>query len=262
MKSQPTTVRRHRFAPVLIVLLGLTVTGVAYAVAAPTPADSTPSVTADDVEQGSKLFAANCATCHGMTAEGTTMAPSLVGVGAAAVDFQVSTGRMPMTMNGPQAEAKDPVFTREQILQMAAFVATLGAGPAIPTDEQIDTSRGNAANGMSLFRTNCAMCHAASADGGALSAGKYAPSLLNTEPRQIFEAMQTGPQSMPVFNSANLSDQDKLDVITYIRGLSEQGSPGGADLGGSGPVSEGLVAWVLGLGLLVGCAVWLGAKAS
>ena len=39
---------------------------------------------------------------------------SLVGVGAASVDFQVSTGRMPMVLNGPQAPATDPVFDAEQ----------------------------------------------------------------------------------------------------------------------------------------------------
>ena len=34
--------------------------------------------------------------------------------------------------------------------------------------------------------------------GGALTRGKYAPSLQNTTPKHIYEAMVSGPQSMPV----------------------------------------------------------------
>src|SRR5690606_33732629 len=100
---------------------------------------------------GKKLFQANCATCHGPNAEGTTEAPSLVGVGAAAVDFQVSTGRMPMQMSGPQAAAKPPQMDEEQTAALAAYVASLGPGPAIPTDEQVDAAEGDAAEGMALF---------------------------------------------------------------------------------------------------------------
>src|SRR5690606_42150640 len=69
--------------------------------------------------------------------------PFFVGVGAAAVDFQVSTGRMPMQMSGPQAAAKPPQMNPEQTAQRAAYVASLGAGPAIPTEEQVDASLGD-----------------------------------------------------------------------------------------------------------------------
>jgi ubiquinol-cytochrome c reductase cytochrome c subunit len=244
----------------VLLLLALLVTGGVYAALAPSPAQAETASTAD-IETGKQLFQANCATCHGPGAEGTTVAPSLVGVGAAAVDFQVSTGRMPMQMDGPQAEAKPRQMDEEQTAALAAFVASLGDGPAIPTDEQVDPSLGDAAHGMALFRTNCAMCHNAVGAGGALSQGKFAPSLLDTSDRNIYQAMLTGPQSMPVFNDANITPEGKRDIIAFLNEQG-QGSAGGLDLGGLGPVSEGLWAWVVGLGVLIAGAVWIGAKSS
>jgi ubiquinol-cytochrome c reductase cytochrome c subunit len=114
---------------------------------------------------------------------------------------------------------------------------------------------------MELFRTNCGMCHNAIGAGGALSEGKYAPSLLETDPVHIYEAMLTGPQSMPVFNDANITPEEKRDIIAYIVAQREPGA-GGLDLGGLGPVSEGLWVWVVGIGLLIGATVWFGAKSS
>ena len=254
--------RQDRRAPIVLLLLALLLTGGLYAVLAPTSADATPvKASTNDIATGEKLFQANCATCHGPDASGTESGPSLIGVGAAAVDFQVGTGRMPMQMNGPQAMAKPVQFDQPQINQLAAFVASLGAGPAIPTAEQVDPALGDVANGMLIFRTNCAMCHNAVGAGGALSEGKFAPSLWDTTPTHLYEAMQTGPQSMPVFNDANITPEEKRDVIAYI---AEQGgtSPGGLNLGALGPVSEGLWAWVVGMGLLIGAAVWIGAKSS
>ncbi|GAA2722756.1 cytochrome bc1 complex diheme cytochrome c subunit [Cellulomonas aerilata] len=252
--------RHHRSAPVVLLLLALLVTGGLYAALAPTPAGAA-EASESDIQTGSDLFKANCATCHGMSAEGTQDAPSLIGVGAASVDFQVGTGRMPMENNGPQALAKPPQFTDEQVAQLAAYVASLGPGPAIPTAEQIDPEQGDEANGMQIFRTNCAMCHNAVGAGGALSEGKFAPSLWDSSPKVIYEAMVTGPQAMPVFNDANLTPDEKRDVISYIV-AQRVGSPGGAELGALGPVTEGLWAWVIGIGLLIACSVWIGAKSS
>jgi ubiquinol-cytochrome c reductase cytochrome c subunit len=254
--------RQDRRAPIVLLLLALLLTGGLYAVLAPTSADATPvKASTNDIAAGEKLFQANCASCHGPSASGTESAPSLIGVGAAAVDFQVGTGRMPAQMSGPQVQVKPVQFDQDQINQLAAFVASLGAGPAIPTAEQVDPSLGDPATGMSIFRTNCAMCHNAVGAGGALSQGKFAPNLWATSPTHLYEAMLTGPQSMPVFNDANITPEEKRDIIAFI---DQQGgaSPGGLDLGALGPVSEGLWAWVVGMGLLIGAAVWIGAKSS
>ncbi|QGQ19121.1 c-type cytochrome [Cellulomonas sp. JZ18] len=255
--------RRHdRRAPAVLLLLALLLTGALYAVLAPTSADAAaPAATADQVELGEKLFQANCATCHGPDATGTDEYPSLVGVGAAAVDFQVGTGRMPAQMNGPQVQAKPVQFDEEQIAALAAYVASLGPGPSVPTADQVDPAQGDPASGQSLFRTNCAMCHNAVGAGGALTQGKYAPNLWATSPTHVYEAMVTGPQSMPVFNDATLTPDQKRDIIAFLE-LQGDGSPGGIDLGSLGPVSEGLWAWVVGMGLLIGAAVWIGARSS
>lgn len=254
--------RHHRYAPAALLLLALLVTGGLYAVLSPSTADASPTAAgADDVEAGQKLFQANCATCHGPSAEGTASGPSLVGVGAASVNFQVGTGRMPAQMSGPQVIPKDVQFDDEQIAQLAAYVASLGAGPSVPSAEQVDPALGDAASGMALFRTNCAMCHNAVGAGGALSEGKFAPALDGTTPTHLYEAMLTGPQSMPVFNDANLTSEEKRDVIAYLVAQREP-APGGLSLGAIGPVSEGLWIWVVGMGLLIGASVWIGAKSS
>ena len=253
--------RRHPLASAVLVLLGLVVTGCVYAAVMPGQARAE-EVSQQDVAAGRSLFLANCSSCHGLNAQGRENAPSLVGVGSAAVDFQVGTGRMPLQASGPQAPKQNAVrFTAEQIRQLAAYVASLGPGPAIPTAEQVDPSKGDASRGAMIFRTNCAMCHNFAGKGGALTRGKYAPNI-EVGPEHIYEAMQTGPQSMPVFNDQTIDPQGKRDIIAYLKTIKEAPSPGGFNLGYIGPVSEGLVAWVVGLAALVGCAVWLGAKAS
>ena len=254
--------RYSKSAPVILVLILLAaLTALGFA-ASGSPAQAT-TANANDVAEGQKLFAANCASCHGMSAQGTPgVAPSLVGVGAAAVDFQVGTGRMPAQQAGPQIEAKRPQFNDAQIGQLAAYVASLGEGPAIPTAEMVDPKLGDPAKGMQLFRTNCAMCHSFAGKGGALTKGKYAPDLSNTTPQHIYEALETGPQSMPVFSDTSLSPKDKQDIITWLRTINTAPAPGGISLGSLGPVNEGLVGWIVGLVALIGCAVWLGAKSS
>lgn len=254
--------RYHKAAPLMLVLLLLVgITGVA-AFTTSAPATAATQVSEDDIVEGEKLFAANCATCHGMDAQGQDeVAPSLVGVGAAAVDFQVGTGRMPMQMSGPQARAKPVQFTQEEINLLAAYVASLGDGPSIPTAEQVDGSLGDAAVGMELFRTNCAMCHGSVGGGGALTNGKYAPSLWATTPTHIYEAMLTGPQSMPVFNDANISTEGKRDIIAFLE-EQRNPSPGGLRLGAIGPVAEGFWAWLIGIGLIIASTVWVGARSS
>ena len=254
--------RRHRLAPVLLLLLALGTTGGAYAAFAPTgDAAAAAGVSTQTLEEGRALFLKNCATCHGLNAEGSTDGPSLIGVGAAAVDFQVGTGRMPAKELGAQIQAKPQFFNDEQIAAMAAYVASLGPGPAIPSDKDVDYSDANIAEGGEIYRTNCAMCHNFAGSGGALTRGKSAPSLRNTTPTHMYEAMLTGPQSMPVFGDGTMTPEEKRAVIGFLKTTSAEPSPGGLALGKIGPVSEGAVGWLVGLGALIGCAVWLGAKA-
>ncbi len=255
------TLRRSRYAPAVLVLLALIFTGALYALFSPGAATAQ-RAGEDTVEEGKAIFEANCTTCHGPGAAGTDIGPSLVGTGAASVHFQMITGRMPMANNSPQAEVKPAQFSEEEIEAVSAYVATLGPGPAIPSADMVDPEQGNIANGMNLFRTNCAMCHNAVGAGGALSEGKVAPTLMDSTPTEIYEAMLTGPQSMPVFNEANITPEGKRDIIAYIDSKQTETSVGGLNLGSIGPVVEGLWVWVVGIGGLIGIAVWIGAKKS
>lgn len=241
-------------------MMTLVLTAVIYSATIPI-ADAQMGSSSADITAGQKLYGANCSYCHGTQGQGTDLAPALIGVGAAAVDFQVGTGRMPMVANAPQAPVKPVQFNEEQIAQLAAYVATMGPGPAIPSAEMVDPTLGDPAKGMSLFRTNCAMCHNAVGAGGALSSGKVAPPLFDTTPSHIYTAMLTGPQAMPVFNDASITPEGKRDIIAYIQAQDEV-SPGGITLGSLGPVSEGFWVWLVGLGSLIGIAVWVGAKSS
>ncbi len=253
--------RRHPMATALVVLLGLVIAGAAYALFLPGSAQADTAST-ENVAAGHALFLANCSTCHGIHAEGRNNAPSLIGVGAAAVDFQVGTGRMPLANSGVQAPQAPVRLKPSEISDLAAYIASLAPGPSIPDSTATNPDLGSASRGALIFRTNCAMCHGAAGKGGALTRGKYAPNLTGVSPQHIYEAMQTGPQSMPVFNDQTILPTDKRDVIAYLTTVNETPNPGGLSLGRIGPVSEGLVAWVVGLTMLIGFAAWLGTKSS
>ncbi|MDQ0580522.1 cytochrome bc1 complex diheme cytochrome c subunit [Streptomyces rishiriensis] len=258
--------RRHPLAALVVLLLALAATGGLYAAFAPASkaqADDTAQSLA--IDEGKKLYAVGCASCHGTGGQGTSDGPSLVGVGAAAVDFQVGTGRMPAaTSQGPQVPEKKVIYSQAEIDQLAAFISSLGAGPSVPTDAEYGPEGADIAKGGELFRTNCAQCHNFTGKGGALTKGKYAPTLEGVDPKHIYEAMQTGPQNMPSFPDTTLSEQNKKDIIAYLHAVNsdETNNPGGLELGGLGPVSEGLFAWIFGLGALIAVAVWVAARTA
>ncbi|MCU1509793.1 MAG: c-type cytochrome [Glaciihabitans sp.] len=253
--------RRSPLASVALIVIGLMSTGGAYALFTSSATADSSVVKTQVVEEGAKLYAANCATCHGLNLEGSGTGPSLLGVGAAATQFQVGTGRMPLAASGPQAPQKPAQFTDAQVNALAAFVASKAPGPAAPTAAQL-TASNDPAKGAELFRINCAMCHNVAGAGGALTEGKYAPSLSGVSAKYVWDAMVSGPQNMPVFNDNNISPEDKANIITYLKYLDKTPSVGGYDLGNLGPVSEGLFIWIFGLGTVVGITIWLTAKSN
>ena len=255
--------RRHKAAGPLLLIFALLAIGTTFSVASAT-VEQTESVfdRSASIEEGKQIFLKGCSSCHGLNAEGASIAPSLIGVGAASVDFQVGTGRMPMADMSTQAMRKPRVYNEEETAALAAYVASLAPGPAIPDESELNYERdGNSAEGGELFRNNCAMCHNFAGQGGALSQGKYAPTLMGVEPKHIYEAMVTGPQSMPVFSDKTITAEEKLSIIKWIKSAEAEPNLGGATMGRIGPVTEGLLAWVLGLGLLIGIAVWLTTRA-
>jgi len=262
--------RRSRFAAPLVLVLGLLVTGAMYSALSPASAQSK----ADDattVAKGRALFLVGCASCHGKNAEGVVTArgnqfgPSLIGVGAASVDFQVGTGRMPLAKPGNQAQRKPAVYDQAETEALAAYVASLGPGPSVPAKSSYDSSKATneeVVRGGEFFRTNCTACHNFAGAGGALPRGRYAPKLSGVSEKHIYEALLTGPQQMPVFSDGVLTPQDKRDIIAYLKKTESTPSYGGFSLGSLGPVSEGLFAWLAGIGSLIGAAVWIAASTA
>ncbi|MDO3704542.1 cytochrome c [Micromonospora sp. C28SCA-DRY-2] len=252
---------RRRLGAAVRLLAALMLAGGAYTVFAPgVQAQDNPPLTGAAAE-GKALFDVSCVTCHGRNAQGVEgRGPSLIGVGAASVEFQVGTGRMPMARQEAQAQRKPELFTDEQTRQLAQYIQELGGGPVVPEGANLHED-GNIAAGGELFRINCSQCHAFGGGGGALSSGKYAPSLRPATDRQIYAAMLSGPQNMPVFGDNQITPEQKADIIAYIQQtLKHDQDPGGFNLGRYGPSTEGLAIFLVGIVALVFTSLWIAGK--
>jgi ubiquinol-cytochrome c reductase cytochrome c subunit len=262
---------RRRLSAAVRLVAALTLAGGLYTAYAPGVGRAEETVKLSDAAaNGKAIYEVSCITCHGRNAQGVeNRGPSLIGVGSAAVEFQVNTGRMPLARQEAQAERKTPQFNQDQAAELGAYIQELGGGPQLPDsqslDEQVKQARGSdkiLAHGGELYRVNCSSCHAFSTGGGALSSGKFAPSLQHSTNRDIYAAMLTGPQNMPVFGNNQLSPDDKAAIIAYIQDLNKNqaSDPGGWNLGRYGPVPEGLVIFLVGIAALVFATLWIAGK--
>ncbi|MCW2599771.1 MAG: qcrC [Frankiales bacterium] len=254
------TSTRSRISGYAVVVLALALVGGLYtAFAAPKPKADTGTNQSIAVKEGRQLYLQGCSTCHGLSNQGGAGGPSLIGVGASAVVFQVESGRMPLASAAAQAPRKAVKYDRTQIDQLAAYVQSLGGGPTLPSGPLDD---GNLALGGDLFRTNCSSCHNFAGAGGALTRAKYAPALKPADARVIWAAMQSGPENMPRFSDNQLTPDEKKAITTYVRFITNQNKdPGGAALGHYGPIPEGLVVFLVGIGVLIIVTLWIGARA-
>ena len=243
---------------VLAVVVLWAATGGLRAAAAPSPqAPPVPPPAANEVRDGKELFQVACSSCHGLEGAGTEQGPTLIGVGAASADFYLTTGRMPLDRSGVQAQRKAPAYSPRQIRQLVAYVASLGPGPEIP---KVDLKKGELSEGTELYANNCASCHSSAGAGGALGHAVYAPRLDEATPTQVVEAMRIGPGAMPVFGPDLLDDHQVDSIVRYVQYLKSPEDPGGLGLGHLGPLTEGFVAWVVGLGLIVLGIRWIGTR--
>jgi len=237
---------------------GTTVVAIAWA-ATPAPGN-TRAVRGGDppVSAARAVFLRDCATCHGADALGTDLAPSLHGAGAALVDYYVSTGRMPLANSDATVERHEPRYPPAMIRALVAYVSALtgGGGPPIP---RVDPGRGDLPQGGEIYRLNCAACHSWSGDGGALLE-REAPPLHAATPTQIGEAVRAGPGNMPAFGTSAITRRQLDGVIAYVGELDHPHDRGGAPLGHLGPMAEGAIAIVLGLGALVIAVRWIGTR--
>ena len=250
---------RRRWTNVAGLLVALVLTGAGYSMFSPAQAAGSGSTQSSAEAAGQALYEKTCITCHGANLDGVQRrGPSLIGVGEASVYFQVHTGRMPLARQEAEAHEKAPQFTDTQIDQLMAYVQAHGGGPTLPSGDLRD---GDLAQGGELFRLNCASCHNFVGEGGALSSGKFAPSLQGADDMTIYTAMLSGPENMPVFGDNQLTPAQKRAVINYVQTMHTQADPGGAGIGRIGPVSEGLVIWVVGIGVMLFGIFWMGSKA-
>jgi ubiquinol-cytochrome c reductase cytochrome c subunit len=244
----------------LALLLALTALGFAYSAVAPRGEVAT-AANADEAQiaAGAEIYSTSCVTCHGANLQGVLdRGPSLVGVGEAAVYFQVSTGRMPAAENAAQMPRKEPFFDEEQIAALGEFIQANGGGPVIP--ESGLRNEADIARGGELYRLNCASCHNFTGQGGALSQGKYAPNLDEATDRQIWGAMLSGPENMPKFGNGQLTPNEKAAIVAFIQDNKATIDPGGYAAGGFGPAPEGLIAFLVGMGAIVAAVLWMGSR--
>ncbi len=270
--GQPATNKRRRLrrrlSAAVLLLTGLTVAGGLAATLTPSPQVAVADESASAMLRlGEQLYETSCISCHGVNLQGVAdRGPSLIGVGEAAVYFQVSTGRMPAMRGEAQAPQKPAQFDEAQTDALGAYVQANGGGPVVPRDGDGSVASqsligDNVARGGDLFRLNCASCHNFTGKGGALSSGKYAPDLGTATESEIYTAMLTGPQNMPKFSDRQLTPEEKRDIVAYVREASATPTPGGLGLGGFGPTSEGMVAWIVGMVAVIAAALWIGARA-
>lgn len=210
-----------------------------------------------DAAAGRALYETGCASCHGLEGEGTSRGPALEEVGEAGAHFVLSTGRMPLDQASAQAVRKPPAYSPEQIADLVAYLGVLSPGPAIP---QVDPDDGDLPEGQQLYAANCAGCHNSAGSGGALGQAIYAPRLTEATPTQVAEAVRIGPGAMPVFGPGVLDDAELASVVRYVEYLKDPHDRGGASLGRLGPVPEGMVAWFVGLGAVLGAVWWIGTR--
>ncbi|GAB2590955.1 putative ubiquinol-cytochrome c reductase cytochrome c subunit [Paractinoplanes abujensis] len=264
-RGAPSKARRRLGAAVRMVA-ALALAGGVYTAFAPGAFADEPRQLSATAQEGKQLYDNSCISCHGRDGQGVEdRGPSLIGVGSASVEFQVGTGRMPMTRQEAQAEEKKPQFDKNQTKQIGQYVQELGGGPQLPAGDLTEDLKENPeaiARGGELFRVNCTSCHSFTGAGGALSSGKFAPALHDATPETIYAAMLSGPQNMPVFGDNQLTPEEKREIITYIKvQLQDERDPGGIfNLGGYGPSTEGVAIFLVGITILVFTSLWIAGK--
>lgn len=261
MRTPPSARRTpRRLAPAggVLLLLAL-VLPVLLLIGAPARAGAggpRPQTATELLDQGERLYQVGCISCHGADGRGVeNRGPTLAEAGPAATDFYLSTGRMPAASGAGQPRRKEPVYDEAERAALVAYVSTLGEGPPIP---DVDPAQGDLSLGQQLYTANCAACHNSAGSGGALGQAIYAPALQPATALQVAEAIRVGPGAMPGFSPQQL-DQHELDsVVRYVTQLQDPVDRGGLPLGRVGPVPEGMVAWIVGLGVLVVALRWIG----
>lgn len=248
----------------VILLIGATVTAAGWpalhhsttAVPAVGAAAGAPSAAQVDTEKGKRVYLKDCAYCHADDATGTALGPDLSTVGTAAVDFYLSTGRMPLSSPDAPVTSGPPAYSAETIRDIVGYLETLITGPSVPT-----VGTGDLKKGRPIFLANCAPCHSSSGTGMVLPNGVFAPELFGKHPKTIEEAVRIGPGSMPAFPPTALTKDDVNNLAAYVQHLGHDQDRVGHPLDYLGPIAEGMVLWLVPLPILILLLLWLGKRA-
>ncbi len=221
------------------------------------PIDTHPS--SAQLSEGRTLFEENCSSCHGAEAKGSNLAPNLQGLGPGVPYLWMSNGWMPLAVPTSQPINKPPLFTKQQMVDIAEWVGT--RKPGGQPIWSVDLSHASLSSGLDLFALNCAPCHTITGAGDALSDGNFAPSLHGVSATQVAEAVRQGPGEMPPFGQFQISNKQLADIAAYVtQEIQHPESPGGASLGGVGPVAEGFIGLFIGVGACILAAMWIGER--
>jgi ubiquinol-cytochrome c reductase cytochrome c subunit len=216
---------------------------------------------------GAELYAGNCASCHGIAGSGITSprpgagdihgaGPPLRGVGAMAPDFYLRTGYMPLSSIHDQPGPDRVLLSDTEIRSLVAYVASLGAGPAIPHP---DPAAGSMSEGLQQFTAHCAGCHQELARGGYVT-GAMVPPLQSASATEIAEAVRIGPYLMPRFSRTQITDAQLNSIVRYVLSTRRPDNRGGWGIGNLGPIPEGLVTWWIAAPLLLLACMMVGRR--
>lgn len=223
---------------------------------------------ADLVARGAEVFGARCATCHGQEGRGipretnpSNYGPPIYDLGPAAFDFVIRTGRMPLQNPEEPVRHREQRLTDEERVAVVAWSRTLpGGGPEVPDIDGWEDA--DLARGLEQFTTNCAACHGPTGEGIAVGSADFSSPLDEAAPIEIAEAIRVGPGVMPVFSEEVMPEEELLATVHWVMDLRERAAPGGISVGRTGPVAEGMLAWIVGFGALTIIMYLLGEKST
>ena len=190
-----------------------------------------------DVELGARLFAENCAVCHGAKGEGRVGATLSKDWPSIRPDLEIKNTISNGIQGSPMpawSQANGGPLSETEIDALVAYILTWQTGgpqvivtaPVItrPAISPVPNVQGDPNHGAALYDQNCAVCHGANLEGrvGATLAKSW-PSI--RPDLQVKNTISNGIQGspMPAWSQANggpLSEAEINDLTAFV--LSNQ----------------------------------------
>lgn len=168
------------------------------------------SAGAGDAAHGEKLFAEQCASCHGAKAEGG-FGPALAG--SALLDNPEQFDKITLEGRGNMPPFGN--LSAQDLADIRAYLSGLaggGASEAAPAPAA-GGSEGDVATGESIYTQQCAGCHGPNGEGGFGPALAGNPLLDN--PNEFNKITHEGRASMPPY--PQITDEELAAVRAYLK---------------------------------------------